>query len=566
MISNRPYYWRLFIPKLFICLEEGYSLSILRKDIPAGLTVAIISFPLAMALAIASGVSPERGLYTAVIAGFLISFFGGSRYQIGGPTGAFVVIVYNIVQQYGYDGLAIATLMAGMMLIVMGFAQFGSMIKYMPYPLITGFTAGIAVIIFSLQVKDFLGLSIETIPADFVDKWHVYFTSVHTIHWPTFAIGFLTLAMILLIRKYAPRWPGFLIALVVSTTIVYVLDLGVATIGTRFGALPSHLPIFSLPDLPSWETTVMLMPVAFTIALLAGMESLLSAVVADGMTGRKHKSNVELVAQGIANIASILGGGIPATGAIARTAVNIKSGGQTPFSGLFQAVFVALFLVILSPLAKWVPLSSLAAILIIIAWNMSESRHFLYLMNAPKSDRAVLLATFLLTIFADIVIAIQVGIVLAALLFMKRMSDVTELKYGLPLIQEDQDDIENMVEPATHAALPKGVEVFQINGPFFFGVTTLLNDVLGRIQVQCHTFILRMHNVPFIDATGARALEEFLLRSGKLGIAVVLVGVQKQPLHILNQLSLLQKVKIAKSLRIALDMSNSDTPDVQLFH
>jgi len=541
MLPQLSHYWHLFIPKLFICLREGYSFDLLRKDIPAGLTVAIISFPLAMALAIASGVPPERGLYTAIIAGFLISFFGGSRHQIGGPTGAFVVIIYSIVQTHGYDGLAIATLMAGVMLIIMGFAQFGSMIKYMPYPLITGFTAGIAVVIFSLQVKDFLGLSIETMPVDFIDKWRVYFTSVHTIHWPTFATGFLTLGMILVLRKFFPRLPGFLIALLTSTIIVYVLDLSVATIETRFGTLPNHLPTFSLPNLPSWETIVTLMPVAFTIAMLAGMESLLSTVVADGMTGRKHKSNVELVAQGIANIASILGGGIPATGAIARTAANIKSGGQTPFSGIFQALFVASFLIILSPLAKWIPLTSLAAVLIIIAWNMSESRHFLYLMHAPKSDRAILLATFLLTIFADLVIAIQVGVVLAALLFMKRMSDVTELKYGLPLIQEDQDDVENMIEPTIHAIIPAGVEVFQINGPFFFGATTLLNDVLSRIQAQCHTFILRMHNVPFVDATGARALEEFLLRANKLGIAVILVGVQKQPLHVLEQMSLLKK-------------------------
>jgi SulP family sulfate permease len=284
------------------------------------------------------------------------------------------------------------------------------------------------------------------------------------------------------------------------------------------------------------------------------MESLLSAVVADGMTGRKHKSNVELVAQGIANIVSILGGGIPATGAIARTAINIKSGGQTPFSGLFHAIFVASFLMILSPLAKWIPLTSLAAILMIIAWNMSESRHFLYLMHAPKSDRVILLTTFLLTIFADLVIAIQVGVVLAAFLFMKRMSDITELKYGLPLLQEDQDDVENMVEPMTHDVIPEGVEVFQINGPFFFGATTILNDVLNRIQIQSHVFILRMHNVPFIDATGARALEEFLLRCSQVKITTILVGVQKQPLQILEQMNLLKKVKIAKSLRVALDM------------
>jgi SulP family sulfate permease len=558
MVPKLSHYWHLFIPKLFICLREGYSLSILRKDIPAGLTVAIISFPLAMALAIASGVPPERGLYTAIIAGFLISFFGGSRHQIGGPTGAFVVIVYSIVQQHGYDGLAIATLMAGAMLIIMGFAQFGVIIKYMPYPVITGFTAGIAVVIFSLQVKDFLGLSVTSLPTDFIDKWRVYFASAHTIHRPTFAIGFLTLAMILVIRKYYPRWPSFLIAIVISAILVCFLDLDVPTIGARFGALPNHFPTFSLPNLPSWDTTVMLMPAAFTIALLAGMESLLSAVVADGMTGRKHKSNIELVAQGIANIASILGGGIPATGAIARTAANIKSGGQTPFSGLFHAVFVTSFLMILSPLAKWIPLTSLAAILMIIAWNMSESRHFLYLMHAPKSDRMILFATFLLTIFADLVIAIQVGIVLAAFLFMKRMSDVTEVQYGLPLLQGDQDDVENTIEPTIHGVIPEGVEVFQINGPFFFGVTTLLNDVLARIQTQTHAFILRMHNVPFIDATGARTLEEFLLRCSQKGIITILVGVRKQPLHVLEQMNLLKKVKIAKSLRVALDMSNHE--------
>ncbi|MBM3633650.1 MAG: sulfate permease [Alphaproteobacteria bacterium] len=558
MIPKLSHYSKLFIPKLFICLREGYSLSILRKDIPAGLTVAIISFPLAMALAIASGVSPERGLYTAIIAGFLISFFGGSRHQIGGPTGAFVVIIYGIIQQHGYDGLAIATLMAGAMLIIMGFAQFGAMIKYMPYPLITGFTAGIAVVIFSLQVKDFLGLSTGALPNDFIDKWRVYFTSMHTIHWPTHAIGFLTLGIILGIRKHYPRWPSFLIAIVISATLVYFLDLNVATIGARFGELPNHFPTFSLPNLPSWDTTVILMPAAFTIALLAGMESLLSAVVADGMTGRKHKSNVELVAQGIANIASILGGGIPATGAIARTATNIKSGGQTPLSGLFHAVFVASFLMILSPFAKWIPLTSLAAILMIIAWNMSESRHFLYLMHAPKSDRAILLTTFLLTIFADLVIAIQVGVVLAAFLFMKRMSDVTELKYGLPLLQEDQDDFDAVIETVPHNVIPEGVEVFQINGPFFFGATTILNDILNQIQRQTRTFILRMHNVPFIDASGARALEEFFLRCSKVGISTILVGVQKQPLATLNQLNLLGEVKIAKSLTHALTLSNQE--------
>jgi len=555
---NRSFlpYWRLFVPKTFIALREGYSGEILRKDILAGLTVSIISFPLAMALAIASGVSPERGLYTAIIAGFLISFLGGSRFQVGGPTGAFVIIVYSIVQQYGYDGLAVATFMAGIMLIVMGFAQFGSMIKYMPYPLVTGFTSGIAVVIASLQIKDFLGLPITHMPGDFVEKWKAYFGSFHSLHWPTFGIGLMTLGLILAIRKFYPRWPSFLIAVAIPAALVSLFKLPVDTIGSHFGALPNHLPSFSLPTLPSWETTVMLMPSAFTIALLASIESLLSAVVADGMTGGRHKSNCELVAQGIANIASILGGGIPATGAIARTATNIKSGGQTPFAGMFHAIFVALFLVILSPLAQGVPMASLAAILIIIAWNMSEARHFLYLMHAPKSDRAILLATFLLTIFADLVIAIQVGVVLAALLFMKRMSDVTELKYGMPLLQEDKDEI-NVADSSLHKEMPQGVEVFQINGPFFFGATTLLKDVLNQIRSQANVFILRMHNVPIMDATGARALEEFILKCDQMGMEVILAEMQTQPLRVLGQLNLLEKVKIAKSFPAALQMSNS---------
>lgn len=552
------HYWRLFIPKTFICLQEGYSWALLRKDIPAGLTVAVISFPLAMALAIASGVAPERGLYTAIIAGFLISLLGGSRYQIGGPTGAFVVIVYNIIQQHGYDGLAIATLMAGAMLIIMGFAQFGSLIKYIPYPLITGFTAGIAVIIFSLQIKDFLGLSISYIPGDFIGKWAVYFANLSTLHWPTFGVGLATLGVIVFLRKFYPRLPSFLIAIGISAALVYLFNLPIATVGSRFGALANHLPSFSLPTFPSWETTVMLMPSAFTIALLAGIESLLSAVVADGMTGRRHKSNCELVAQGIANIASILGGGIPATGAIARTATNIKSDAQTPFSGLFHALFVTLFLVVLSPLAQWIPLTSLGAILIIIAWNMSESRHFLYLMHAPKSDRAVLLATFSLTIFADLVIAIQTGIVLASLLFMKRMSDVTELKYGESLLQEDQEE-PDIVEATPYIEMPQGVEIFQMNGPFFFGATTLFSDVLNQIRKQTKIFILRMHNVPIMDATGARALEEFILRCHQTNITLILVGTQKQPLSVLNQLHISEKVKMAKSLHSALQLAKQES-------
>jgi len=447
--------------------------------------------------------------------------------------------------------------MAGIMLVIMGFAQFGSMIKYMPYPLITGFTTGISVVIFSLQIKDFLGLPIASIPLDFLGKWEVYFNSLNTIHWPTFIIGSMTLILIIALRKFFPRWPGFLIAIGVSGSLVYVFNLNVATVGSQFGTLPNHLPSFSLPKLLAWETVVTLIPSAFTIALLAGMESLLSAVVADGMTGRRHKSNCELVAQGIGNIASILGGGIPATGAIARTATNIKSGALSPLSGIFNALFVGVFLVVLSPFARWIPLASLSAILIIIAWNMSESRHFLYLMHAPKSDRAILLSTFFLTIFADLIVGIQVGIVLAALLFMKRMSDVTELKYGVPLLQGDEEEIDGMIE-TPYGEVPENVEVFQINGPFFFGATTLLKDTLAQVHPQTKVFILRLHNVPFIDATGARALEEFIIRCNQVEITVILVGIQKQPSHVLEQMNLLKKVRVAKSLRSAFYLSSID--------
>lgn len=531
-------YWSRNLPKLFTCLNEGYSLAAARRDTLAGLTVAIVALPLAMALGIASGVSPDRGLYTAIIAGFLISFLGGSRFQIGGPTGAFVVIVFDIVQRHGYDGLAMATIMAGGMLIAFGLAGLGSVIKYIPHPLVTGFTSGIAVIIFSSQVKDFLGLQVAEVPAEFVDKWVSIGAHLDSLHGPTLAIGAVALAIIVGLRRYRPSWPGFLIAIVVSSLAVWALGLPVETIGSRFGGIPSTLPSPELPTFSLAKAKELLMP-AFTIALLAGIESLLSAMVADGMTGRRHRSNTELVAQGAANIGSILFGGIPATGAIARTATSIRTGARTPVAGIAHALFVMLFMLVFAPLASWIPLSSLAAVLMVVAWNMSEAPQFRRLLSAPKSDVTVLLLTFSLTVLVDLTIGIEVGMVAAALLFMKRMSDVTKVESGVHLIFDEPREGEgDRVGVVPTQPVPEGVAVFQISGPFFFGVATKLRDVLDRIETTPRVFILRMRLVPVIDATGAHALSEMLRDARQRGTQLILSGVQPQPLAVLRQMGL----------------------------
>ncbi len=529
-------YWSRYVPKLFTCLNEGYSMAAARQDTLAGLTVAIVALPLAMALAIASGVTPDRGLYTAIIAGFLISFLGGSRFQIGGPTGAFVVIVFDIVQRYGYDGLALATIMAGMMLIAFGLLGLGSAIKYVPHPLVTGFTSGIAVIIFSSQVNDFLGLRVAEVPAEFVEKWASIGEHIDTLHGPTVAIGALALAIIVGLRRYRPGWPGFLIAIVVSSLAVWALGLPVETIGSRFGGIPSTLPTPQLPAFSLAKAKELVVP-AFTIALLAGIESLLSAMVADGMTGRRHRSNTELMAQGAANIGSILFGGIPATGAIARTATSIRTGARSPVAGMAHAVFVMLFMLMFAPLASWIPLSSLAAVLMVVAWNMSEAHQFRRLLSAPKSDVAVLLLTFGLTVLVDLTIGIEVGMVAAALLFMKRMSDVTEVEAGAHLVFDPPREGEgDRVGVVPTQPVPDGVAVFQISGPFFFGVATKLRDVLDTIETTPHVFILRMRLVPVVDATGAHALSEMLRVARQRGTQLILSGVQAQPLAVLRQM------------------------------
>lgn len=531
-------YWHLFVPKLFTVLREGYGRTDFKNDTLSGLTVAIVALPLAMALAIASGVGPERGLYTAIVAGFVISFLGGSRFQIGGPTGAFVVVVYNVVAQFGYDGLVLATLMAGLMLLLAGFSRFGTYIKYIPYPVVTGFTAGIAVIIFSSQVKDLLGLDMTEVPAEFIAKWQAYGTHLATFNPVTVAIALAALSIIVLLRKHAPRWPAFLIAVVGASIAVWALGLNAQTIGQRFGEIPHSLPT---PSLPSFETITLarlseLLPSAFTIAFLAGVESLLSAVVADGMTGRRHRSNCELVAQGAANLASALMGGIPATGAIARTATNIRSGARSPLSGMLHAAFLLLFMLTLAPLMAFVPLAALGAVLTVVAWNMSEHKHFRHLMSAPAGDRLVLVLTFVLTVLVDLTVAIEVGVVLAAILFMHRMAQAVEIETHTKLIAEDEDDLTNPVKTAydSESPLPEGVEVYAINGPFFFGAAARLGEVLERIGYAPKVLILRMNHVPMIDATGVAAMLNFMEQCRVMGTNVILCGVPPQPRGVLT--------------------------------
>ena len=549
-----PEYWPLFIPKTVIVLREGYDLRKFMADSLAGLIVAIVALPLSMALAIASGVTPDRGIYTAIVAGFLISALGGSRFQIGGPTGAFVVVVFNVIQAHGYDGLAIATLMAGILLIFAGFAKLGTFVKYVPHPVVTGFTSGIAVIIFSSQVAEVLGLHLGENPAGFVEKWIAYARAIGTAEPATFAVAMMSLAVILGCRLWRPQWPMFLIAIALGAVAAVVLHLPVVTIGTRFGSLPSMLPEPHLPHVTLARIRELL-PSAFTIAFLAGVESLLSAVVADGMTGRHHRSNCELVAQGVANIGSIIFGGIPATGAIARTATSIRAGAYSPVAGMMHAVFLLLFMAVLAPLAAYIPLSSLGAVLIVVAWNMAEIQNFRHLMKAPAADRAVLLTTFVLTLITDLTTAIEIGVLMAALFFMHRMADAVEISTDAKVIEEDLDDLSRQREAyERREGIPDDVEVFRINGPFFFGAAARLRDVLQHLRTPPSAFILRMGNVPMIDASGAAVLEKFIDDAARRGTRTILSNVQPDVLAAIKSLGLTAKpsVIIAKNLQKAL--------------
>jgi SulP family sulfate permease len=527
-------------PKLLVCLHEGYNRNKFVSDLTAGVTVGIIALPLAMAFGIASipqevanaaGVSPPAmGLYTAVVAGLLISLLGGSRVQIGGPTGAFIVIVYGIAAKHGYAGLATATLMAGTIIIIMGVSGFGGMIKFIPYPVTTGFTSGIAVIIASSQIKDFFGLKMESVPAEFMDKLHAYYE--HSASWSpsTLAVGAGSLALLITIRKIAPRIPWGVSAVIIGSLAVWILGLDVETIGSRFGGIPRSLPVPHLPPF-SFDMARELMPEATTIAILAAIESLLSAVVADGMTGGRHKADMELVAQGVANIGSVVFGGIPATGAIARTTANVKSGAKTPIAGIIHAIVLLLVMMLLAPLASAIPLATLAAVLLMVAWNMSEIDHFRYLLRAPKSDIAVLLTTFGLTVFTDLTVAVGVGMVLASMLFMKRMAEVSNISAITDELENGVDALEAGDPNAiSRRDVPPGVEVYEINGPLFFGVADRLQDTLRGLEKPPKVFVLRMRRVPAIDASGLHALEEFYKKCKSQGTTLVLSGVHAQPL------------------------------------
>ena len=528
-----PANWRSgFTPKALTVLRGGYRLADLRADAIAGLTVAIVALPLAMALAIASGTTPEKGLHTAIIAGFLISFLGGSKVQIGGPTAAFIPVVFAVIEKFGYGGLILCTLMAGLMLIAAGLLRLGTLMKYIPQPVVTGFTAGIAVSIFSSQIKDALGLQMGQVPAEFIPRWAAYAKHIATTQPAAVALTLLGLFTILALRRWRPAWPGFLIALLLCTLVCAGFALPADTIGSKFGGLPSALPTFDFPRIP-FERTRELLPSAFTIAFLAGVESLLSAVVADGMTGGRHRSNMELVAQGVANTASALFGGLPATGAIARTATNVRAGGRTPVSGMLHAAFLLVFMLLLAPLMRYVPLAGLAAILLIVAWNISEVEAFRHTLSAPKGDRLVLLLTFFLTVFFDLTLAIEVGVVVAAFVFMFRMAEAVEVQSGVRMIESDDD---SGADPTQRARLPAGVEAFQISGPLFFGAANRLDDLLDQFRVPPKVFILRMRLVPVIDASGVHALEGLQERCQRRGITLIVSGLQPQPRRVLAQM------------------------------
>ena len=527
--------WHLFVPKLIVVLRQGYGLGDFRRDLIAGLTVSIVALPLAMALAIASGSAPEKGLHTAIIAGFLISLLGGSRVQIGGPTAAFIPVVFNIIEKFGYGGLVLCTLLAGVMLIAAGVLRVCTLLKYIPQPVITGFTAGIAVSIFSSQIKDLLGLQIASLPGDFIARWSAYFSHLGTFSAATVGIALASFAIIVLTRVFRPAWPGFLLAVVAGAIAIALFHIPIDTIGSRFGGIPAQLPHFEFPHIP-FERTRELFPSAFTIAFLAGVESLLSAVVADGMTGGRHRSNCELVAQGVANMASAVFGGLPATGAIARTATNIRAGARSPIAGIVHAVFLLLFMLVLSPLMSYVPLAVLAAVLVTVAWNMAEIESFRHLMSGPIGDRVVLLATFGLTVMFDLTVGIEAGLILASFLFMHRMSEVVEVQSHVALVEDDEDDFSSPARPDQRAQLPEGVEAFQISGPLFFAVANRLDDVLNQFRMPPRFFILRMRQVPLVDSSGVGALRQMLARCRRNGTRVILSGLREQPLTILQQM------------------------------
>lgn len=515
--------------KLFSCLKT-YDKKTFMSDLMAGIIVGIVALPLAIAFGIASGVTPEKGIITAIVAGLVISLFGGSKVQIGGPTGAFIIIIYGIIQKYGFEGLTIATLMAGFFLVLFGLLRLGTIIKYIPYPIVVGFTSGIAVTIFTTQIKDLFGLTLPSNPSDFIEKWGVYLQNFNTIDPWCALIGVASVVVIAVTPRFSKKIPGSLIAIILMTIVALLLKnfagvLSIETIGDRF-SISNELPAAQMPDM-NWETIKSLVSPAITIAILGAIESLLSATVADGVIGDHHDSNTELVAQGLANIASPLFGGIPATGAIARTMTNINNGGKTPVAGIIHAVVLLLIFLFLMPLAKYIPMACLAGVLVVVSYGMCGWRSFLELMKNPKSDVTVLLITFFLTIIFDLTIAIEVGLIIACLLFMKRMSETTDVKAITEEIDLNQD-AEFSTGNLEHLIIPQGVEVYEINGPYFFGAGNKFEEIMASFGDRPKVRIIRMRKVPFVDSTGIHNLTNLCEMSKKEGIQIVLSGVREK--------------------------------------
>ncbi len=523
--SADPTLVELFTPKLVTVLRESYGWRDLKADIVAGLTVAIVALPLSMAIAIASGVTPDRGLYTAIVGGFFVSLLGGSRFQIGGPAGAFIVLVAATVAQHGVEGLIIATMMSGVVMLAVGLLRLGTFVKYIPYPVTVGFTTGIAVIIFASQIKDLLGLALEREPGPLIPKVAALAAALPSLTGAAPAVALLTVLVIAAIRRYRPGWPAFLIAVAAASVLAWMVELPVETIGTRFGGIPNYLPT---PDLPpvTMEKVVAVLPNALSFALLGSIESLLSAVVADSMTGRRHRSNCELVAQGVANMASGLFGGFCVTGTIARTATNVRSGARGPVAGMMHAVFLLMFMLVAAPLASYIPLPALAAVLAVVAWNMAEKHEFMTLLRASRGDAVVLLATFLLTIFRDLTEGILAGFALGALVFLHRMAQSVEIETHVPLIELDQADRSVPGRTPYDAAVATNPEVvvFRISGAFFFGAAAEVAAVLDRIGAQPKVYVLDFSAVPVLDSTAAVTVEGFLRKAARQGAAVYIAG------------------------------------------
>ena len=547
-----------FQPKLFSTLKN-YTKTDFTTDLMAGIIVGIVALPLAIAFGIASGVSPEKGIITAIVAGFIISFLGGSKVQIGGPTGAFIVIIYGIIQEYGIEGLMVATMMAGVLLILLGIFKLGTIIKFIPYPIIVGFTSGIAVTIFTTQIADIFGLQFggEKVPGDFIGKWILYFHHFDTVNWWNVIVSLVSIFIIAITPKFSKKIPGSLVAIILVTVGVYLLKMygGITcidTIGDRF-SIKAQLPEAAVPAL-DWEAIKNLFPVAITIAVLGAIESLLSATVADGVIGDRHDSNTELIAQGIANFVSPIFGGIPATGAIARTMTNINNGGKSPVAGIVHAVVLLLILLFLMPLAQYIPMACLAGVLVIVSYNMSGWRVFKGLLKNPKSDVTVLLITFFLTVIFDLTVAIEVGLVIACVLFMKRVMETTQISVITDEIDPNKEsDLEVHEE---HLIIPNGVEVYEINGPYFFGIATKFEEIMARLGDRPKIRIIRMRKVPFIDSTGIHNLTTLCEMSQKEKITVILSGVNEKVHKVLEKsgfYELLGEENICPNINVALD-------------